>query len=259
MSTLTRLHRHLGLATTDTADDARLRFALETAASGVERVTGRHFTPRRATLKHTVGRETTTLILTDDLLSLESLADAGGMISLASILTLPANSPASALQLTGGRAFLWADTPTLAVSVTGIWGWHDDWAQAWAASGDTVQNNPLSSSATTLTVTDAEAGTPDGETPRFQVGHLLNIENEYLRVLAVNTVSNQLTVERGANGTTAAGHVLATPIAIYRPPRDVEMVILRWATWLARGGDSTAPAPLDEITSGLAPLRRPRV
>ena len=39
----------------------------------------------------------------------------------------------------------------------------------------------------------------EGQSPRFQVGHLLKIDSEYLRVPAVNTLSDTLTVLRGVN------------------------------------------------------------
>jgi len=40
-------------------------------------------------------------------------------------------------------------------------------ANAWASSGDSVQNNPLSSGATALTVSDADAPESTGYGQRF--------------------------------------------------------------------------------------------
>jgi hypothetical protein len=141
--------------------------------------------------------------------------------------------------------------------VTGKWGWHDRWAEAWRSSSDTVQNNPLSSGATTITVADADGTDAENESPRFQVGHLLKIENEYLRVLAVNTATNVLTVLRGVNGTTAASHSQNTAISVYQPALDAMQLNLRWASWLYKEPDNRgfSSAPADLIKS-LASLRR---
>jgi len=68
-------------------------------------------------------------------------------------------------------------------------------------STDTVQDDPLSDSATTLNVSDGG---------NFEVGETIKIEDEYLRITAINT--NTLTVIRGVYGTTAASHVQTTAI-----------------------------------------------
>jgi hypothetical protein len=261
--TLTALRRHLGLATADTADDIRLTALLEAASRHVERAAGRRFCPRRATIQHTIGIETTVLVLDDDLLTLESAVDASGTVSLSDIISQPdtgGDSPISILRLKSGRAFTWSATPVYAVAITGTWGWHSAWTRAWDSSADSVVNNPLSAISTTVTVADADGANPAGEIPRFQVGQLLKIDNEYLRVLAVNTATNQLTVERGVNGTTAASHTQTTAINVYRPAQDVEALVIQWAAWLYKSPDTRPPtAPPEFLTAALDGLRRLRV
>jgi hypothetical protein len=90
------------------------------------------------------------------------------------------------------------------VVVTGLWGYHPDPANMWLDSGDTVQDSPLSATATTLNVTDGD---------NFQIMQYIRIEDEYLLITAIST--NALTVERGVNGTTAASHTNATQIDTY--------------------------------------------
>lgn len=92
------------------------------------------------------------------------------------------------------------------VTITGTWGYHDNWSDAWASTGDTVQDNPLSSSATTLNVTNGAL---------FETYQLIKIETEYLFITSINT--NALTVERGVNGTTAAAHITSTSIYKFVP------------------------------------------
>ncbi|MDX1993710.1 MAG: hypothetical protein SF029_15080 [bacterium] len=260
ITTVDRLRRRLGLSTT--TEDVQLREALEAATRQMERLAGRRFTPRQAVIAHDVlPQEPSHLLLRDDLLALTSLTDAGGAIPLNEALVLPGGDCLGAvIELVGGRTFRWTQTPRQAISVGGVWGWHDRPSQMWRGSGDTVRSNPFSSSATTLNVTDASAADSEGEAPRFQVGQLLKIEDEYLRVLAVSIVAGAddvLTLQRGVNGTTAAAHAQGVAIAVYQPPADVEQLALAWAGWLYRQPDfaPSEPTPPDLLRM-LAPLRR---
>lgn len=84
--------------------------------------------------------------------------------------------------------------------VTTDWGW----PRSVRASGDTVQDNPLSSAATTLTVTDAQ---------RFEVAQTLRVETEQVFITDKPTATT-LTVTRGVNGSTAASHAQTTAIDV---------------------------------------------
>jgi hypothetical protein len=255
LTTLYALRARLGLSASETADDARLIYAMGAAAAQIERTTGRRFCPRVAALAHTF-TGATQLLLDDDMLELTALTNGDGTsINPNSVIAMPGSTPYSGLLLTDGETFVWDDRKEGAITVTGIWGWHDRWASAWRDTADTVQNNPLSSVATTITVSDADGADSETETPRFQVGHLLKIENEYVRVLAVNTGTNVLTVQRGVCGTTAASHAQNTPIYTYQPPADVAALALRWAAWLYREPDTAAALP-DNLLEVLLPLRR---
>lgn len=256
--TLHALRRYMGLDAADTADDDRLLTVLMSAARTIERAAGRRFTPHAAAIRHT-WMDAQWLVLRDDLLELTGLTNGDGTeIDLADVLLIPPGDPAAGLLcLTNGRSFSWQTTPVAALTVTGVWGWHDRWSEAWQLSGDSVQNAALSAEGTVLTVTDADGLDTDGFAPRFQVGHVLRIEDEYLRVIAVNSVTNMLTVTRGANGTTAAAHAQGMPIEVYAPPAEVETLVLRWADWLYRERDtplSDAPPALAEALSSLQRL-----
>jgi len=109
------------------------------------------------------------------------------------------------------------------LEITGIWGYEETKDD----SGDTVQDNPLSASATTLNVTSGE---------NFAVGHTLKIEDEQLYITAI--VTNALTVKRGVNGTTAASHALATKIYIYTYPDPIiQACLIQTLRWY-RGRDA---------------------
>jgi hypothetical protein len=262
LATLHQFRQRLGLSATDTADDTRLLAALQAASAQIEQAAGRRFAPRVATLEHDLNpRHLDELILKDDLLQIETITNGdGSSIDTMDIITLPESSmdgPISVLRLVGGQVFTWDQTPLRAVAISGIWGWHDRWSRAWRSSADTVQNNPLNSTSSTLTVSDADGADSYVIAPRFQVGQLLRIEDEYLRVLAVNTNTNVLTVLRGVNGSTAAVHNQTTVIDIYQPALEVEMLCLRWAMWLYKEPDNRAFAALPvALVSAVGNLRR---
>ena len=257
LATLYALRQDLGFAASDTAEDARLLSCLTAATALIESGAGRRFRPLLATRSHSIDMtRPTELVLEADLLTLQSVMHGvAESIALDQILC-----QAGRLILLNGQTFRYVATPLQAVNVTGIWGAHDDWSHAWGSSGDTVQNAPLSSSSTSLTVIDADGTDTSGITPRFQVGQTLQIESEYLSVLAVNTVTNVLTVRRGQYGTTAVSHAQTTIISVYQPPRAVELLCLRVAAWLYREPNTingTAMPPM--LKPALESLRRVRV
>lgn len=114
-----------------------------------------------------------------------------------------------------------------AVAVAGTWGWHDDWANAWRNSADTVQDAPLSAVATTLTVTSQDGADLYGFSPRFQVGHLLKVDSEQMLITRISGA--ELTVIRAQHGTTAAAHTAATAVYTYRAPEVVRFAVIATA------------------------------
>lgn len=260
LATLHQLRQRLGLSAADTADDARLLAALQAASAQIEQAAGRRFSPRIATIAHDLNpRHLDELLLRDDLLQVDSIVNGdGSSIDPLDVVTLPESSldgPISVLRLAGGQMFTWHETPLRAVAVSGIWGWHDRWSRAWRSSADTVQNNPLNSTSSTVSVSDADGADSYAIAPRFQAGQLIRIEDEYLRVLAVNTATNVLTVLRGVNSTTAVAHDQGTVIDIFQPALEVEMLCLRWAMWLYKEPDNrgfaVTPAALASAVGGL--------
>ena len=112
------------------------------------------------------------------------------------------------------------------VRAVGVWGYSDDRNKVFEDSQDTVENNPLSSSGTSITVNDADGLNLLGVEPRFEIGQLLRIESEYLEVTDIDYDANTLTVVRARNGSTAASHVQNTLIEIFRPPLAVKEAVI---------------------------------
>jgi hypothetical protein len=139
-----------------------------------------------------------------------------------------------------------------AVEITGMWGFR----QVVEDSGaDINEGGALGSADTMLTVTDGS---------KFAVGQTLLIESEQVYLTGIAT--NDLTVERGINGTAAASHSDGSDIFIYRYPGSVMEACLFQASrlWRQRGGDSTSAVggravdgELDpEVRRLLSPYRR---
>lgn len=253
IATLDALRQHLGFAPTDTSEDRRLMAALWAATRRIERATLRHFTPRYATLLHDIDlNQPTVLDLRDDLLELVAVTDIGS-IDLADMLILPGDS----LQLQSGVSFQYETSPLQAVQVTGIWGYHDEWSSAWLIFMDSLQSS-LSDSANTLFVADVDGGTPYDSGPRFQVGQLVRVEDEYMTVLKINTTSKYITVKRGANGTTITSHDSGSAVDVFQPVPDAVALCLQIATALYREPDMGPMLP-PSIQAAVASLRRVRV
>ncbi|MCY3831985.1 MAG: hypothetical protein OXG85_03140 [Chloroflexi bacterium] len=255
IATLEDLRRRLKLADSDRGSDDELLRALQEASHLIESASGRRFCPRLATLEiQPDAADPRMLILPDDLLELRALNDAGGALGLAAIARLPGPSdePASVLQLKRGAGFRLSIHPASSISVSGVWGWHDRWTQAWRDSGDRVQANGLAAAATVVPVEDCDGADKDGLQPRFHVGHLLRIDGEYLRVTAIDSAANQLTVLRGVGGTRAQTHARGATIETYAPAPAIRDLTLRYAELMSK-----SVGPLQrESTPLLARMRR---
>lgn len=113
------------------------------------------------------------------------------------------------------------------VSITGTWGYHPDYENAWL-NVDTLQAN-INASVTSLTVADVDGSNQYGYSPRISAGNLLQIDTEWLEVTATNTGTNAVTVIRGVNGSTAAAHSSSADVAVYQVDDVLRRAIVRQA------------------------------
>ena len=242
---------------TGTAQDTALRQLLERASRAVDRTCNRHFYVLQAvrvfdgggkelTVPDLVSIDTSGLKADDDLdRTYESTWAASDY------LLAPANADPATADNPMSRPYTQVVVDTdagskgafpsgvRAVQVTGRWGY---WHHA-PSSGDTVQDNPLSDSATVLNVSNGG---------NFAVGQTLLVESEQLYVTAISV--NALTVARGVNGTTAASHVQSTAVAVFEYPGEVvQATIIQAARWWRRK-DAAFGAPLELSTFRHAPV-----
>lgn len=108
------------------------------------------------------------------------------------------------------------------IKIEGVWAYAENRDEAWEDSQDEVEDNPLTDSATSITVNNVDGDDLWGISPRFQPGQILQIESEILELTAVDMEQEKLTAARGRNGSTAAQHAQNTTISIWRPPETVK-------------------------------------
>lgn len=143
------------------------------------------------------------------------------------------------LDLSTGTTLSFSGTPQQANAITATWGYHTDWDNAWVDSGDDLAAQVSSTTATTITVDDAEGQDVYGRAPRFQHTQLLKIDSEYLYIYGKQG-NTTLQVIRGVNGTTAATHDAASTIYVYEPDADVIEILAEWGKYLYRHKDAQA-------------------
>lgn len=140
------------------------------------------------------------LCLDDDLLEVLTLTNGdSSVISSTAYNLVPKNkTPHFAIELKDNSNIVWMATTDddYIVSVSGIWGYHKNYAQRGFVSAGTL--GAAISDATTLSVTMTTGHT-------VKQGKLYRIGNELMQVSSVSTNAVTL-VSRGDNGSTAAAH-----------------------------------------------------
>jgi hypothetical protein len=256
-ATLAQLRARQGDSVADTSNDAKYLAKLRRASALIDAETGRRFQPVQAALKFDYEGPFHLLWRGFDLLALTGVEDAQGTVDPAALLLL--GSPAYGVEIDGALAYLtYGTTKIQAITVTGVWGWHDDYANAWHSTGQTVQDaGGISASATTITVTAAGAADVWGQAPCLSAGHLVQVESEWMQVLV--TTATTISVVRGVNGTTPVTHANGKPISVCEAPTAIQEMCLLWAAYLVAQDSAAAPGKPDGIDDGLRPYCRVRV
>lgn len=246
-TTLTQVRRMITPAATDTNDDDILRRKIQ-AASGILRGRCRRsFVPYLATLRFDAvpGVRLTPyeLMLDEDLLAVTTATNGDGTtISSGNLVLRPLNAPpyhALCIKRSAGVTWAWDDDWEQAISIAGVWGYHEDYANAFADSGETISS--LSTGATTFTATDADGQDADGR-DRFEVGRYLRLggtnSSEIVKVTDRNTTTQLVTIRRAQLGTSAAAIASQTTIYSYRQTPAIEEATARLAVWLYQHRDA---------------------
>lgn len=235
-------------------DDRILQRFCVQASRAFDRYCHRRFYPIRETRCFDHPDRITELILDDDLLEVNTLTTDNGDTTVSAsdyfLMTgdVYGRTPYSRIKMNADGDqfnFEYGETWQRANAVDGLWGYHEDWSNAWA-NLDTVQDNPLGAATTTLTVADADGEDENGLTPRFQEQQLIRfgtgVTAEMAFVTQVDNSANTLTIRRGVNGSTAAQQANGTAIYVYRPMDDIRSALLTLSAYYYRRRSSVGGA-----------------
>lgn len=213
----------------NTTDDSVLEQLLKSESETVEDQTSRHFTPFVETRYFDVPRadslDPRELKLGDDLLEVITLTNGDGTaIPSTEYILRQSNergvTPYSNIRLKSTSTIYWTPDSSgeiqSVISIIGIWGYHNRYAQGWLLGSTAAE--AMDASETDFDVT---SGTP------FAVGNLIRFDNELGYVSAV--ASDKLTITRGENGSTAATHLTGINVYIWQTMPGAKKLVLELA------------------------------
>lgn len=232
------------LASTQTTDDAQVLDFIRAASKAMDNACNRHFYPLIETRYFDVpgggglpvdmfdnmkgGGFRLPLTFDEDLLEVTTLTNGDGTtIASNQYLLDPYNhTPYYQLKIKRSSSVAWMVNTDgdfeRVVSVLGVWGFHEDYGNAWVST-TTLSAAIVSTSATTTTV-------PTGT---IYAGQLLKIDSEYIYCSAVSTgATDTLTIVRGVNGSTAATHLISAPVYVWNVGEHIANICKRAAAGL---------------------------
>lgn len=220
-------------SSTDATDDVMIETFLKAASRYIDAQTGRRFYPFVQTRYYDVPDDRT-LTLDTDLLAVTSLVNGDGTTIPSTEYTLkPRNeTPHQYIRLQDDSTYYWASNSAGdmhdVIAVTGIWGYHNKYNQAW------LLGSTLAEALDAIeTGTDVTSGT------LFAEGNIIKADNELMYVSAKAT--NTLTNTRGENGSTAASHDNGGNVYIWQTMLELKSAVLETAmqAYKRRFGNST--------------------
>ena len=241
-TTLDKVARYLSLGSANEQDNETLVRFMRTASRSVDKYTRRKFYPRRETRFYDYIYPQK-IKLDDDLLALDTLKTQNGACTLGSgVLFLGTgkewNRPPYdriVVNVSTGSTLNYSATEQRANEITGFWGYHEEYANAWIDTGTSLAGS-YAASATSLSLagavsTGTGASDANWNAPRISVGDLLRVESEYFNVTG-GAGANVAQVIPYSNGTSGNNHPSGTAIFKYLPDQDIEFATLRLTAWL---------------------------
>lgn len=265
-ATLSQFKRIKNIPSTETSADSVIVEYLVSATRYIDRYCRRGFFPSYEIRPHAIPHKVVDLarrrfvsgdiFLDKDLLEVDEVKNGDNevLVENTDFILLATNIfPKFAISLlypnfwrVGSSMILNFDKPE--VTIKGWWGYSDEWSLAWI---NTLEVSPnIDNSQVTFTLTNVDGLDDEGFT-RFEIGMLIKCEEELMQINAVNTITNVLTVKRGANGTTAAAHN-GQPIYRWRVHEDIKEACLKIAK-VFREADEAAGGRLgvSDVNSGV--------
>jgi hypothetical protein len=244
----------LELNTDATSDDDKLQRYIRTASRRVDGIMRNRvplFAPvtetRRITVSgHDISSANGTLSLgTNFLLDATTVTSAGGSVLTASTewdyYPTPGQTPYSTLRRISccGGWYDWCRStcdPYYYVTIAGVWGYNTDYANAYLAI-DALNAAVASTTATEITLTNADGTDTYYSIPRLSVGSIIRVDTELMDIIRINYNTNKATVRRGILGTTAATHDNAAVVYVWQVEEPIRRGVARQAAFMnARRG-----------------------
>lgn len=209
-----------GSVGTDTSDDSAIESLLKYSSRAMDQISGRKFYPLIETRYFDIpsaGSVDPRVLYTPDLLEVISLTNGDGALIAEYTLTPRNTTPAIGIRLNSYASDQWALSPTTgeydAIAVTGVWGFHNRYNQAWLTV--TTANEAMDASETGYDVVSSAD---------LAAGQLIRFDDELGYISAVGT--NTITITRGENGSTATTHLTGIPIQIWQVQDDIKNACL---------------------------------
>lgn len=249
-----------------TITDSKMANYARRATEKVNLITRKDFAPRIDT--HYIDRRGDeiddawkTLDLPEELMSLTSvtLADGASLVVDTDARGLPrGHTPILQLQLTKSATSTWRDSSTDNdhIAVVGEWGYRSYYTtEAWQLSGDAVSTEQVTTSATTIKVTDADGVNYVNDTPRFEIGQMIKIDNEFMAITDTDAASspNTITVIRAIRGSIAAIHEISAAISVFVPELPIIRAtqLITYFDWARRGDKTRATFDGVSVVAGM--------
>lgn len=272
-STLAKMRQYLGhddsigAASADAEPNAILLRLLYQASRAIDHYTRRHFYPKVETRFYDL-KDARELRLEHDLLELQTLKTQNGACTVASgVLFLAAGRDWNqrpydriVFDRSSGSLLNFSGTPQRANEVTGVWGYHEAWDEAWVDTGTSLAVSYTASGGSIALAGAGSVGTGASDAqyfhPRLSPGDLIRIGDQYLHVRGGAASGNgTVLVQPFANGTTAASHAVGASIAKFAPEADIETATLRYTAWLYAQKDTPYQVRQANVTFGTIQLQ----
>ncbi len=122
------------------------------------------------------------------------------------------------------------------IVIEGTFGQVTNYSQAWEAS-TALTADVLTTTATTIEVTDIDATASNGYEPVLSAGNLIQIGTEWMLVTATDTATDIAAVVRGVHGSTASTHASGAVVSRFIVDDNLQHAIARQAgLWYTKRG-----------------------
>lgn len=233
------IRKGLVAVTSDATDDAIISRILGSASRFIDAKADRTFFPRVQTRQFDIPLpDQRTLPIDDDLLEIITLTNGDDNTIASTEYNLePFNEPPYyEIMLKEASTTYWLEDSSgntrRVIDLAAFWGYHKFYNdRAWISGSTINEGAEFGATDTTLTVASGAL---------HAIDEIIKIDNELLRITAIAT--NDLTVTRGENGSTAAVHDDATQIYIWEPMEDIRDACLMIAhnVYKKRSGQGTS-------------------